>query len=363
MSNTLIHFSPIVFKDKNISNSVPGLSNFLELQKLFSLHVGINDRTGTIRTPFRQKILNPLPEFTESFRLSYTECALLRVAELERIHVNTGKTFRLLYSGGIDSSGIFAAFVEYFGIEKTSKILEISCSKESKYENPWVWDRYIAKNNFKLISSHKHTDFLDDNVITIMGEGNDLLVMMNLFIFQWQKFIVGKHQEFCLVDESLIRDFFSSLYGIQNEIAITSIIKIIRSSPFPLENMYQILWWLHMALSWDSIILRVLLSSNNIGFKNDRIIQFYNTPEFQKWSFENMRNFDRSIIFQYKVVPKNMTIDLLKISEYKDKGKALSWPRLQSMIPYGLMIDDDFNVYHKIEDFFQFIDTNNSFID
>lgn len=364
MSNSLIYFSPAIFKDKKIE--IPGLNNFLELQKLFSIHVSINDRTESIISPFKQKILNPLPEFDNHFNLSFTECSMLRIAELEKIHNETGKTFRLFYSGGIDSTGILATFITYFGAEKTSKILEICCSKESIYENPWVWDRYISKNNFKLSCSHQHTDLWgDDNLITLMGEGNDQLSIMTSFSYHWPKFI-GHDKQFCDVDRSLLRKYISYQYKINNEIAMEQIFKIIDLAPFNLKNMYQILWWLNISLSWESIMLRALGATTKKNFPKDYfnkgLPQFYNTSEFQKWSYNYIKDFTEDVILDYKNPTKDMIVNLLNFQEYKNKGKFMSWPRLQSMIPYALMIDDEFNVYRNIEDFLKFVEPNNSFI-
>ena len=363
MSNRLIYVSPAVFKDKTLP--IPGLKNYLELQKLFPVHVGIKDRTGTLVTPFKQTVVNPLPAYDDTFKLSYTECAMLRVAELEQIHKNTGKPFKLLYSGGIDSSCILAAFIEYFGADKTSKILEICCSKESIYENPWMWDRYIAKHNFKLSSSHAHTDMWNDNVIMLMGECNDQLTVASMIKISWERF-AGKENAFQYVDESLLRHYLNSETKIINELVLTNIIKVLKAAPFKLDNMFMIIWWLSMALVWDSISLRALAGTNRTNFPvnyfDHGLPQFYNTSNFQQWSFHYIKNFNEDVILDYKSPPKDMIIKLLDLPEYANKTKSNSFPRLHSMIPYGLMIDDQLTVHRNIEDFLQFAEPNNSFV-
>jgi len=359
----LIYFHPAIFKNQHLE--IPGLSNLMELQRIFPTQNGIKDRTGTITTPFKQTVLNPLPEFKENSSITYQECAMKRVAELEKIQNAKGKTFRLMYSGGIDSTGIFAAFVDYFGIDKTSKILEICCNKESIYENPWVWDRYISKHNFKLISSHKHTDLWEDNVITLMGEGNDQLLGNPAHSITWAKFVEGV-DVFRPADEDTIRYYFNNHFKITSEVTIANTIKVINAAPYPLENMCMVLWWLFIALQWDPLMLRVLSQSNKNQFSSNfldaGLPQFYNTLEFQNWGLNYIKNFKEEMIFDVKSPTKDMILDVLDVPEYIIKTKTLSFPRLHSMVPHGLMIDDKFKMYRNLENFLPFIDPNNSFV-
>jgi hypothetical protein len=54
----------IYFSGKSLLHSgldVPGLDNFLKIQKYFHPNAGMKDRSGIIDIPFKTKILNPLP--------------------------------------------------------------------------------------------------------------------------------------------------------------------------------------------------------------------------------------------------------------------------------------------------------------
>jgi hypothetical protein len=365
MSNSLIYFSPYAFRDKKIS--IFGLDSFLEMQRIFAGQNGIKDRTNTIITPLKQNILFPIPEFTENFKLSYTECAMNQVANIENIHIRTGKKIRLLYSGGIDSTGILSAFIGYFGLEKTSKILEICCSKESIYENPVMWEKYISKNNFKLLSSHQHNGLWDDDVITIMGEGNDQLIGLTQMFVYWIQF-VNNNDIFCTVNEDMFVNFLNKqkFYKITNKKSIDLILELLKKSPFPLDNLYKISWWLFFTLAWESLMIRstcaTLRSSFPIDFYDIGLIQFYNTLDFQRWSFDYINNFNKNCVLNYKAPTKEMIFNIVDLPGYENKVKTMSWPRLHSMIPCGLMIDNENKIHRNIEDFYQFIEPGTSFL-
>jgi hypothetical protein len=360
MSN-LIYFSgmPLLDNRNKLSDQIPGLTDFLKIQKYFQLNAGVLDRSRTIHNPFRSVISNPLPKFDNKFNRSYVDCVMTRMNELHLIHKNTDKKFRLLYSGGIDSTAILAGFIEYYGLEDTAKILEISCTPDSIDENPWAWNQYIRKGNFKIRSSLDQRYHWADDVITIMGEGNDHL-FGGLGTGPWNKFVNDKNL-YAEVTRELVVEY---LLWSNKESNITDaeycadiFIKIANIAPFAIDNMYLFMWWVKFVLDWEAIMIRVLAQSNTSIAPIYNLIQFYNTIDFQQWSmhFHQDHPLEFAESTNYKQECKKFILNVLDIPEYAAKCKFTSWPRVHSLIPSGIIIDEELKIYKNPEDFLNFI--------
>jgi hypothetical protein len=363
MFNKLIYFNPLAlaeFRNKANSN-VEGLDDFLKIQNYFMLSVGIIDRSFTLKNPLNCTVKNPLPTLDNTFSLSYEECIMDRMEQIDKLSL-LGKKFRLLYSGGIDSTAIFAAFIDYFGMDRCSNILEICCSPDSIDENPWVWDRYIRRGKFKIISSLDHRNNWKDNVIVVMGEGNDHL-FGGLGTGGWNKFM-GDENLYHPVNKEIIADFLIWQKKTSQEDAkyvADNLILVANKAPFAIDNMYLFIWWYKFVLDWESVMLRVLALGNMKQFQkhflDQGFVQFYNTEKLQQWSMhfhkDNPTSYAESKY--YKRVCKDFILKKLNIPEYNNKNKYLSWPRVHSLAPAAAMIDETLTLYHDpkfFKDFF-----------
>jgi len=352
----LIYFTGMSLLKSNLD--VPQIQDFLKVQKFSAPNLCIKDRSGVIKTPFNIEILNPLPNFTQTFNLSYKDCVMERMSDLNAMHQRTNKNFRLLYSGGVDSTLILSSFIEYFGVEKTSKILEIYCTPDSIYENPWIWERYVAKNNFKIKSSLNHPNIWNDNMITIQGEGNDQLFGSNGKLQKYLKF--NK-----LTEEFTLEKFTNYLVSTKQEpndidarYTTEQYIKIAEKSPIPITTMHLFSWWVTFVLFWDSLMVRILAQANTTqlspGFLENNLVQFFNTENFQRWTVANSAVnplFDHN----YKTVCKDIILGALDIPEYASKQKQESWPRVHALTKTGCMIDSDLKIYKDPIDFLKFL--------
>ena len=350
---------------------VPGINNFLKFSQYFLPNVGPVDRSNTLTMPFRCANTDPIPAFDPIFSMSYADCVMHRITELDQIHQSTGKKFRLLYSGGIDSTGILAGFIEHYGLEHTSKILEISCSKESISENPWAWDRYIRKGNFKIVNSHDHTNGWRDNVIVLMGEINDHL-FGGLGAGRWPQYCMAHNTDLYatanintlvqyLVWSKKDKDALAAYY------CAGKIMQIAAGAPFPINNMYLLTWWYNFVLGWNGCVYRILSQSNGELPKDilsTGFYQFYNTPELQQWSlnFHYAHPTEFAEAETYKQECKDMILGILNIPEYATKNKFTSFPRVHSLRPASYLIDTDLNKYNCDDDFLKFVEPINSFV-
>lgn len=359
----LIYFSglPLLENQKQLSEKIPGLNDFLKIQKYFMLNVGIIDRSNIIKNPFNSIITNPLPKFDENFKLSYEEILMLRVEEIYKLYQLTNKKFRLLYSGGIDSTTILTSFIKYLGLSKSSKIIEIYCTPDSVDENPWIWEKYILKENFKIKSSLDHPHMWNDNIFTLMGEGNDHI--FGCLNGPWNKF-AGEDNLYQPVEKEIIIKFLiwsNKSSNIEDATyAANHFIKLAKVAPFPVDNMYLFIWWYKLLLEWEGIMIRVLAQSTLTDAKTENLLQFYNTENFQQWSMHFHRNHPKEFAeaINYKSECKKFILNTLTVPEYSAKSKFISWPRVHSLIPSGVLIDKNLKIYRNPIDFLNF--TRNS---
>lgn len=362
MSKELLFYCnvPILYGNDPIFEQVPGIETYKEFAKYFDVNVSLYDRSNTIKFPFNMKATS-LPKFSTDFNLSYKDCALQRIKELDDLHLQTGKKFRLMYSGGVDSTGIFAAFIAHYGISKTRDLLEICCSKESIDENPWVWDRYIRKFNFNIVNAHDYSYNWDDGYITVMGEGNDQLFGKRS---DYSYYVENKTNDNGVTLDDLTRYYRRQSTNPEKlaEIAF----KLLQTAPFLIPNMFTFLWWINFVMTWDGISNRVMSQAIQNSLPSDTtysgLVQFYNTPEFQKWGMSYHYNYDHSVAPIFKKDCKAMILSILDIPEYKDKHKTLSFPKLHSLRPTAYLIDADLKLYRNTTDYLKFIQPNNSFM-
>ena len=357
MSNELLFYCnvPILYGNNSIFEEIPGITTYKKFAQLFDVNVALCDRSNTIKFPFKVKS-TPIPEFEKDFKLSYKDCMLSSMSALDNMHQQTNKKFRLMYSGGVDSSGIFSAFVAYYGLEKTKDLLEICCSKESITENPWLWDQYIRKYNFDIVSAHDHSNLWHDNKIVVMGEINDQLFGKRLDY----AYYANNKTTTNTVTPSDIETYLNHK-SVNDDNVVKILIELLEAAPFAINNMFTFLWWINFALTWEGINNRVLSHATTLP-TDTSLVQFYNTPEFQKWSMKYHYDYDISMPPAYKPACKQLTIDTLNIPEYKNKHKFLSFPKLHAVRPTALLIDTDLNLYRSTEDYLKFVQASNSFI-
>jgi hypothetical protein len=370
----IIHYSPeMICNNADKLKDVPGIENFINFTKSAggtAYSSGPIDRTNIIKIPFKTKITKPMPSLDLEFSKTYEDCVFERIKELLQISETTGKKFRLFYSGGLDSTCILGAFISYLGLEKTASLVELFCSKESIYENPWLWERYIRPGNFKLLSSHEHSFRWHDNVIYIQGDLNEHLFDPASAHAGWKRFasIHGYDHSFSL-DKLVEWKVWASNNTVKKEtiqIWAEFINKLCSNAPLPITNMNLVSWYQGFNLSFCANHVRVALQSKDRqlpeNFIDGKIIQFFASDDFQRWSLKRHFQNPDNLNTEYKKECKELVLKLIDIPEYTTKNKFPSLPRIWSKRPTGCFIDSNYVVHTDPTDFLDFIEPNNSFV-
>ena len=59
-------------------------------------------------------------------------------------------------------------------------------------------------------------------------------------------------------------------------------------APFPIKTVFDFLWWVNISCVWQADTLRIPnVMNNSSAALMDRVVHFYRTDDFQKWSFTN----------------------------------------------------------------------------
>lgn len=359
----LIYCHNLAIANEQQLDDIPGFRNFRRVAAFLQPSFSLNDRTGTIVNPFKTKITDPIPKFDFEFNLTYEECVMLRIAELDNLYMTTGRPIRLMYSGGVDSAVVLTGLIKYYGLEKAGRVVEICCSKESIDENPWLWDRYVRKGKFKLVLSHKHTTNWHDCSITVNAELNDMLHGGNgLASYRKNKNLYSKVDLDAYIDQHIRMD----KPGPDALYYIDILRKQATAAPFPLETAYQMAWWHQFSMYYHTIKMVAQATFDKIPDDVVNIVNynFYNTDYFQQWGMKYHYDFpDRYCEFEhYRKFPKEFILASIDIPEYSEKIKNPSYPRIHTKRLAALYIDDEYNMYRNIDDIRNFIEPNNSFL-
>lgn len=190
------------------------------------------------------------------------------------------KPIAILYSGGMDSTCVTAAFLKH------GATITLLYSDASIEENI-VFYNEVLKDNQQIIHQHGNPLlFVHDNkddYIFVTGEcGAHLMGTIN-----WSKY-GGREIE----DESIIGADETAAYifkntnpyfNIPDEIK-TKLMMIYDKSPVTLKTNYDAQWWAIFALKWQFVKYRAQLW---VGHLCEDLINFFMTDDFQMWALTN----------------------------------------------------------------------------
>jgi hypothetical protein len=346
MSELLWYNCQYLYKDPVLCDT---MGDFLDVARLFHPHIGLVDRSGVITHPLRISTRYPLPQFDPKYPLDFQAAMQARMSQLDALHHSTGRPFRLMYSGGLDSTGILAAFVDYYGAAEAARLLEISCTTDGMYENPEAWNRIIRPNGFRLHNSMDHTDQWTDDAIIIMGELGSELFSFGSFAAKMAprsvyESLTFESAKYCL----------SKYLAKVSDRAVQLTLDVCAKSPFEIHNLYLYYWYIQFVLAWDGTANRVLGQANQQQLPSDvllsRLINFYNCKELELWSMRNHYDYpDRyGSPEEYKQIVKDYAINVLQTPGYATKFKFQSFPRVHSLRPIAAYITDDLRLHHDV---------------
>lgn len=362
--SSLIYYTPGRFDSLN---HLPDVKVFLALFKIFNHNISFVDRTNTLTPPIRTRTLDQvrLPAPNANFNLSFDECAVLRATDIFQQHQRLQKPIRLSWSGGIDSSAALMGFIEAVGMSQAVESIEISMSAEGITENPYLWEKIIRPNNFKIVNSLLVSNELDDSRILVNGEGGDQVQGVDLYraliklfgptamIMQWDPSLIAK----------FVRFRVTGLNDNEYFLIVNKLITLVKVAPIEITTLGDFWWWINFASKWASTFYRLLTrapAGTNEDFVNNYFFPFYNSENFQWWSMYKREEKHKGNWDTYKWKAKEFVARTSGCPDYVLKHRQGSLSMVLSHTVRYEAIDDQFNFIDKIEPM-DWYNPNNSF--
>ncbi len=327
----LIFCDVSIFKKPEVQ-ALPGMKRFSDVTRIYGKWVMPVDRSGTIQTPLNLHSLYPLPAFT-SFAKPYADICDERAQQIltqaDTLQVN----IFVRYSGGIDSTLMLVALLKHATPAQKKRIV-VLLSQESILENQEFYREHI-NGKLRVESSILFAHYIGTNDILLSAELNDQLLGSNMLADITTMYGPSKvHEKY---SRELLTTSFTFLLG-GDKVGGTFFFELFErmcaQAPVPIHSHLDFVWWVNFVTKWQPCLYYVLLYTlpRNApqvtdSYINSRFIAFYNTPEFQLWSMNNLDKRIKDTWKSYKWISKDYIYDYTKDANYRDnKTKVRSLP-------------------------------------
>lgn len=357
--NQFIFYTPSVFKSMV---HLPDVKLWLQFSRVSGDNIGTIDRTLTTIPPIKTTTLdiNKLPEFDPNFNLSFDECAIKRAKEIYNQHLLKNVPIRLSWSGGIDSSAALLSFIELVGIKEASNCIEIVMTNTSIMENPYIWEKIIRKENFKIINASYFKETVNSDAIIVNGECGDQIhggdMPRHLFSLFGSKGLSTPVTEDNVYQLVKFRSNSPLIIpaGINHEdaIKVTDILcKQFRNAPYYPETMNDALGMLNLTSKWSAVFYRLITKAGkNLteDFIKDYYFPFYHNSDFQQWAMHPNGEKTKGSNETYKWKAKEYICRLSNTPELQMKHTFNSLVGILNHVNRADFIDDKLNLYKDI---------------
>ena len=281
-------------------------------QRYSRLNIGVKDvrpRVGTFTTPWN----TPNRDLWRMPDLYYIDDSLTdildeRAIELLNLAKNTNRDIHIMWSGGIDSSGVLVAFLKTMDREDR-EMLTVVMNTDSYLENPDFYRNHIS-NKLKIKYLNEidvNNEFLSKSML-LHGDPGDCLYGPSIGAFA-HLIPDGKHLLPANENRHLIKTFYDNQVGPWShpDFGEWYVNKVADNfAEAGLENASTIAdywWWHYFNLKYQFSMQRPLqhLKGNyKEGLKPelyDRFIRevFFHTDRMQRWSYSNLHTFYEKI--------------------------------------------------------------------
>ena len=310
-------------------------SSYIEIDRFGFLNQFSNYKLGKSDnfTDFISDMPNSDEKFTEIFNKRILEIIERSNKENLKIYVS--------WSGGVDSSAIVCGLL-MSEIEKSK--INILYSSKSIEEYPLLYEK-LNENKINMIDMSN-----DIGAVIFSNSINDGLLitgwcadqLFGSIINQIYPDYYNKPFEHWIIDYSKTENFDWNDSIEQCKTAF-------EHYKLPVKTFSEWTWFMNFFIKWNYVKMS---SYATIGKYTDRVINFYDTIDFQKWA---INNFDKlSALSQlksneYKLPLKKIILNYTKDKEYyNNKGKYGSWSNIsavQNKIKLAFLDNEGYKFY------------------
>jgi len=263
------------------------------------------DRSGTIPHHFEITGVDRFPD-ASGFKTRFRDVVGARCQEL----LNTGRRLNVMWSGGIDSTCMLFALMSVARSQDLLRRIRVICNYNSVLEGGTLFDSLIRDKVAYILEptglrGKLYEPPIDDGrSLYVTGGLGDQLFGRNDHIINYSK-------------EDLERPWRQMSAG--HQIFLTPAIE---ASPRPIKTFYDYLWYYSFNFAWQSVKWHhhFMIPSR----LHPRILNFYGTEDFQRWSIANDEPAMPGGIETYKWPARELILELTGDREYVAKKPKLT---------------------------------------
>jgi hypothetical protein len=263
-------------RDREFELTHPDVSLFREMQQASSGGWRL-DRNQELKLPFDSVLLDKYrwPQWDQLPNLSFTDAAMLRAQEL----INKGQPIYLLWSGGIDSTTVLAAF---FRLGQSLDRITVVCNNDAIRENPNFYFDHIRGRVTTVATELFMQQFRNGQItaIVVNGEHGDLCAG---YEFQYDMVgMFGPDFMYKPTTRENIAGYFRAC-GMSDQASncwYDLIMTSAKTSPRPIDTAFDFGWWasFNWRWQWGAEKFRIRFP------KCDNYEPFFSSDAIQKWS-------------------------------------------------------------------------------
>jgi hypothetical protein len=290
-----------------------GLSKWIPTTKMpFVQSVNrVNHTIGNHINPFKSFIATETIEELKLLpynNLSFEDQAHNTAIEIKN-RTKDSKIF-LMYSGGIDSTAALIAIMNTWSKKDLERVF-ILMSYRSIEEFPNMWKDINNIFKGRIINSLVNTNSFLNEGYMITGEFGDQLFGSDIVLP-----LVGLYGEdgINMPYKNNINYFYKRLFGSTFRPNVDLFVELYSTTlpycPFEIKTCFDFLWWFNFTNKWQLVKYRMLEQKRFTNPKEsfEKIIHFYDTPMFQKWSMDNQHLKIKNNLMSYKFSAKEFIV-------------------------------------------------------
>lgn len=337
----------INYKWSRVSKNVFGLTEF-------------RSRAAGMNIPWGPQARFAIPELQEPFDQCLDHIMNQRALHIFDQAKNLNKQIVIMWSGGIDSTAIVAAFIKNLSVADLDR-LTICANTKSVSENPFFYETQI-RDRFRMMHLTElqvSNEFFSKNIL-LHGDPGDCIFGPSTVSYQslWENELYRCNWKDSV---SLLYEIYTdrqdSNFSAWYVDMVNQQLTILQQQDLfgHVKSISDWHWWQYFNLKWQGSLTRPLLyfkADAKAPIQQDLLQEFYDLSfyahkDFQIWSYQNLHRLLGSGIHNHKKQIKKYIFDLDNNQHYfgtkkKEGSKLLTW-----IAP--LMIDQH-AVHHYLDD-------------
>ena len=259
-----------------------------------------------------------------------------------------GQPIFIMYSGGIDSTSAVVAFLRTWSAEELKNVY-ILASHHSVEEFPQFWNVVVDKFRGRILPSFRHVEYYCNKGYVVTGEHGDQVFgsdvvrsIVNIFGDEgirrpWQEIMPTVYSR--IWGEDITRQF------------IPRYEQTLSYCPFPIRSSFDWIWWFNFTNKWQHVKFRLMATKpwRNPPESFKKIKHFYDTPAWQRWSFDNHDKKIGKAYSTYKLAAKEYIVGATGFADYFNKPKVGSLNQVWGITEIYEALDSSLNFITRKE--------------